>query len=414
MNISSQCVALMILSIGAAHAKPLSFNDALALALREAPALSVNVAQVDAARQATIPAGELPDPKLAFGLDNLPIEGANRYRLNRDVMTMRRIALMQDFPNRAKREARRAAAQDRVAVAQAEGRITQWMVSRETAIAWITRDSIESQLARIDALVEENRLLDAAVRARLASGQGMATEVVMPRQEAAMIEARRDELHARRSQATATLRRWIGAAADSPLTGAVPEWTLSPEALQHGLHQHPELAAFVPKARLLEAESAEARAAKKPDWALELAYQNRDEQFGDMVSLQVSFDLPLFAASRQNPQIAAKHAEQLALDAEREALLREHTAQLETEFAEYQRLNNAIERQHKVLLPLAQEKVALTLSAWRGGRGSLLELITARREHIDAALDTLAFEGERRQLAARLHYTYADHEGAQK
>lgn len=228
-----------------------------------------------------------------------------------------------------------------------------------------------------------------------------------------MIEARRDELRARRAQAIAALRRWIGAAADSPLTGAAPDWPISPEALWHGLHQHPELAAFAPKARVLEAESAEARAAKKPDWGLELTYQNRDEQFGDMVSLQVSFDLPLFAASRQNPQIAAKHAEQLALDAEREALLREHAAQLETELAEYQRLNNAIERQRDVLLPLAEEKVALTLAAWRGGQGSLMELVAARRERIDAGLNMLAFEGERRQWAARLHYSYGDHEGAQ-
>lgn len=407
------CATLAVLlahTVGMAHAGPLSFNDALALAVREAPALTANAAQVDAARQAAIPAGELPDPKLALGIENLPVEGPDRYRLNRDFMTMRRIALMQEFPNRAKRDARVAVAHGRLELAVAETEITRLMVLRETASAWIARDSIESQLARIDALVDENRLLDAAVRARLAGGQGMATEAVMPRQEAAMIEARRDELRARRAQAIATLRRWIGAAADSPLTGAAPDWPISPESLTHTLHQHPELTAFAPQARVLEAEVAEAQAAKKSDWALELAYQNRDAQFGDMVSLQVSFDLPLFAASRQNPQIAVKQAEQLALDAERESTLREHAAQLEAELAEYQRLTNASKRQREVLLPLTEEKVALTLAAWRGGKGGLMELIAARGERIDSELQAIALEGERRQLAARLHYAYGDDE----
>lgn len=391
---------------GMAYAESLSFDNALALALRETPLLTANEAELDAARQAAIPAGALPDPKLTLGVDNLPVEGPDRYSLTRDFMTMRKIGVMQEFPNRARREARVAAARGRVALAAAETRITRLMVLRETAVAWIARDSVEQQLARIDALVEENRLLESAVRARLAGGQGMATETVMPRQEAAMIEERRDELRARREQAIANLRRWLGPAAEAPLTGTSPDWPISHEALTHGLHRHPEIVAFASKAQMLEAEVAEARATRTPDWALELAYQQRGSQYGDMMSLQVSFDLPLFAGSRQNPQIAAKLAERSGLDAEREAMVREHAAGLEADLAEHQRLVNAVERQREVMLPLAEEKVALALAAWRGGKGSLTELIAARRERIDAELKAIALAGELRQLAARLHYAY--------
>lgn len=406
------CYVILAVSLtnfaSAIHAESLSFDDALALAVREAPLLTVNAAQLDAARQAAISAGELPDPKFALGIENLPVEGADRYSLRRDFMTMRRIGLMQEFPNRAKRDARIATARGRVEVAAAETEIARLTVLRETAIAWIARDTVERQLARIDALLDANRLLDAAVRARLASGTGMAIDAVMPRQEAAIIDERRDELHARRDQAIAVLRRWIGTAAESPLAGPAPDWPISHETLRHGLHQHPELAVFSPKARVLEAEVAEAQAAKKSDWALELAYQQRGSQFGDMVSLQVSFDLPLFAASRQNPQIAARRADQSALDAEREVSLREHAAMLEADLADYHRLTNAAKRQREVLLPLMDEKVTLALSAWRGGKGSLTELIAARRERIDTELKTIALEGERLQLAARLHYAYAE------
>lgn len=65
-------------------------------------------------------------------------------------------------------------------------------------------------------------------------------------------------------------------------------------------------------------------------------------------------------------------------------------------------------RQRDVLLPLAEEKVRLTTAAWRGGKGVLSEVIGARRERIDTELKAIAVEGERQQMAARLHYAYGD------
>jgi cobalt-zinc-cadmium efflux system outer membrane protein len=401
--------ALLICMTAKVFADSLSFNDALALALRDAPKLMVNAARIDAAREAAIPSGELPDPKLVLGIDNLPINGPDRYSLTSDFMTMRRIGVIQEVPNSEKREARTVAARWRVDVAQAEMRIARLDVLRETAIAWIARDSIEHQLVRIDDLFNENRLFGAAVRAQLAGGKGMTADVVVPRQEAAMIGDRRDEMLARRSQAIASLRRWIGAAAEAPLQGSSPDWRNTRDKLVQDLHQHPELQAFDPKEQVLNAEIAEAKAAKKPDWAIELAYQKRGPQFSDMATLQVSFDLPVFPGSRQDPIIAARLAERAGLDADREATRREHVAKLESDLAEYERLTKTLKRQLEVLLPLADEKTNLAMADWRGGKGSLSVLIAARSERIDAELKAIQLAGERQQTAARLHYAYTEH-----
>ena len=386
----------------------LTFDEALRLAETHAPQLKASEESLAAARSLQIPAGALPDPRLVLGIDNLPIEGADRYSLTRDAMTMQRIGLMQEFPNAAKREARVAAAQGKVALSEAEARIARLTVLRETAVAWIARQSVERQLARIDALAAENRLLAAAVRAELSGGQGSPADIVAPRQEAALIDERRDELRARQAQAIAALRRWIGAAADAPLEGSVPAWPIQRDTLEHRLHHHPELLAYDSRAHVLDADIAEAQAAKRPDWALEMDYQRRAPQYGDMVSVQVSFDLPVFPGARQDPKIAAARAERARLDAERDATLREHTAMLASDFADYQRFAAAVERQHDILLPLAQEKVDLAMAAWRGGKGRLTELIVARRERVDAELKAIALEGERLQVAARLHYAYGD------
>jgi len=407
--------ALLAGAAATALADPLSFDDALALALRNSPVLTANTARIDAAREAAIPAAELPDPKLALGIINLPIEGPDRFSLTEEAMTMRSIGVMQVISRTAPNAiARAAAARSRVDRRESViCRIARLEVLRETAVAWIARHSIEHQLARLDELFKENRLFEAAVRARLAGGKGMTADVVMPRQEAAMIEDRRDELRASRSQAFASLRRWLGQAAEAPLQGEPPDWPIARDTLLQGLYRHPQLLAFAPKAKVLDAEVAEAQAEKKPDWAIELAYQKRGSRFGDMAMLQLSFDLPVFPGARQDPMIAARLAERTGLDAEREAALREQTAVLDSGLADYARLTNALRRQNEVQLPLAKEKVDLAMADWRGGKGDLTALVAARRERIDAELKAIQIAGARLQTAARLHYSFAEQAGEQ-
>ena len=239
----------------------------------------------------------------------------------------------------------------------------------------------------------------------------MTADTIAPRQEAALIAERRDAFTARRSQAIAALKRWIGPDANNALQGRAPDWPITRDSLQHSLHRHPEITAFDSKESMLNAEIKEAQAEKKSDWSLELAYQKRGSQFSDMMSIQASFDLRLFTATRQDPMIAAKRAERIGLDAEREAVVREHAAMLESELAELERLTQSLKRQRDILLPLASEKVALAMADWQGGRGSLSDVITARRERVDAQLKLIEITGDRSQMAARLYYAYAEPAG---
>lgn len=388
-------------------AATLGFDDALTRALVETPALTASASRIAAARQDAIPAGALPDPQLTLGLTSVPIDGADRFSLDSDSMTMRMIGVMQDFPNPAKRAARDQVARGRIGLAEGRMRVVRQTVLEQTAQAWIRRYTAEMQLQHIAALYKENRLFDAAVRARLAGGSGTASDVVLPREEAALIAEREDQLNARRMQAISAMRRWVADAADWPLAGAPPKWPIDRASLTHRLEHHPELALYSHEARVLDAETDLARAATRPDWRLGAVYQQRGSQFGNMAGIELGFDLPVFASTRQDPLIAARVAERNALDADYQALLRAHIAELDTDLAEYRRLDRALARQNEILLPLAEEKVALMQAAWRGGGGSLAELVGARRARIDAELKAIELAGARDEIAARLHFTYA-------
>lgn len=389
-------------------AAALTLDKALQLAENNAPSLTAQDAKIQAASSAAIPAGELPDPKLLLGVQNYPIGGPDRWSIDQDFMTMRMVGVSQEMPSSAKRKARIEVADAAIERAAAERRVERLKVRQATALAWINSYSVERKDTLFQDLYKENRLLADTVRAQIAGGRAQPADAVTPKQEAAQLEEQQDDLIRQRAQARAALKRWIGPAANDKPVGSLPEWPVEASDYSHKLQHHPELAAFAPMTREAQAKVREAEAEKQSDWSWEVDYQNRGRQFGDMVSVQFSWDLPLFPDSRQNPKIAAKHAELNQLEAEREALSRKHTQQLEDDLADYERLNRAVRRTLDSLLPLAKEKVELSMASYRAGKGDLNSVVAARRELIEARLKQIDVEEQRALTSARLYFAYGE------
>lgn len=407
-RLSATALIAVLATALANSALALSLNEALRQAENQAPSLTARAAQVDAARSNAIPAGELPDPKLILGLQNYPINGPDKGELNAMPMTSQKIGISQQMINGDKRKARIESAQAAIKRASAEADIERLNVRRETALAWISTLAVEQKLALFSTLYSENRLLGSAIQARLASGTGQTADSIAPKMEAALLEEQEDQLRQQLSQQRAALRRWVGTSANEKLTGKMPNWPADRQHYEHALDRHPALAAFAPMSAEAEAQLREAKAEKKPDWGWEVAYQNRDQDFGDMVSLQLSIDLPVFGATRQDPKIAARQAHLRQIEAEREAVLRDHYQQLEDDLAAYQQLDRAFKRSQTTLLPLARNKVQLSMADYRSTRNELADVISARRELINAQLKQIDLEQQRALASARLHFTYSE------
>src|SRR5215213_6375722 len=82
--LASMCAA-------AADTRPLAFSEALQIAEQRSARITAQQAAVDALSEQVGRAAELPDPKLRFGLDNVPVSNPDALSLTRDFMTMRRI-----------------------------------------------------------------------------------------------------------------------------------------------------------------------------------------------------------------------------------------------------------------------------------------------------------------------------------
>lgn len=75
---------LSLLLAGPVLAAGLTFENALALAEAHAPDLKAATARRDGAREAVEAADALPDPRAFVGVDNLPVEGPDRFSLKRE------------------------------------------------------------------------------------------------------------------------------------------------------------------------------------------------------------------------------------------------------------------------------------------------------------------------------------------
>ncbi|MDE3009758.1 MAG: TolC family protein [Pseudomonadota bacterium] len=391
-----------------AAAQPLLLEDALQIAERDAPRLAMARADIAATSSEALPAGALPNPRLIAGLDNFPVTGAERGLFDRDFMTMQRIGVMQEVPSAAKRRAAVAQAEAEVAVSRAGLGVARQQLRRETATAWLSLWSLERRNGVFAALEHENQLLAMTITAQVASGRAEPADALAPAQEAAQLADRRDALRRDSAKARAGLRRLVGESAGLPLPEQAPEFAVDPSQLHEHLAVHPEVEAFTAQTRRAEAALAEAEARKSSDWSVEVAYQRRGGQFGDMVSLQFNFELPIGSDQRNDPVIAARRLAEERVASEREALVRDHAQELDSDVAEWTALTSQLERARGQAVPLAQQKVDLLLAGYAAGRVRLVEVLAARRDLLDQRLRVLELDGERRVVAARLHFAYGE------
>lgn len=404
----------LVFITSAVNAAPLSLNAALAIAEQNSPELTANAAQIDAAQSASIPAGSLPNPKIYAGLDNFPVTGKAAGQLNTDNMTMSKIGIMQDIPNAAKRRAQVDISKAKVEVAQAQRPITLLKLRENTAIAWFNRYYLERKIALFDSLFSENKLLAQTVHAQIASGRSQIADAVLPQQEAAQLEDQRDDLNRDLNKAKSALRRYLGAqsgisldqSSDQMLTQDAPELPINADQLHQHLHHHPELQAFAAESQLADAKVEAARSLKKSDMSVEFGYSHRAPQFGDMIGVQLTYELPIFTSHRVDPLIAAAISEQADIDAQREVVLRDHTNMLENDLADYAALNRQLDRANSTELPLAQQKVTLQLAGYQAGKVDLSAVLTARRELIEQRLKIITLKNMRAVTAAQLYYAY--------
>jgi outer membrane protein TolC len=345
---------------------------------------------------------------LITGIDNLPIEGPNKFDVTGDFMTMSLIGIERELVGGAKRDAQTTFYTREAEAAEAARSLGLALLQQQTAAAWF--DRLFSQRT-VELLVTQRASADALVAAaELAYGNGTGTQsdvltarTAVARSEDAIAVVQRDVALAR-----ARLARWIGDdAAVRPL--AAPPRT-DAAAVHHGnldelLALHPDIQLMLKREAVAVAQAEIARTERRPSWTVGVTYLARGSAFDDMVSVNASRPLRLGQSSqRRDHLLAASLATAAQIRAEREEETRAHLFETHALIETWASNRARIDRYATTIVPLAEQRVAAATAAYRGGAGPLSDVILARTAVIDAELERLALDTETAKIWAELEY----------
>jgi outer membrane protein, heavy metal efflux system len=392
-------LAAALLPVLGVEAAPLSLAESTALAEQRSEAVRSARSGAQGAAEMARAAGQLPDPMLGIGIDNLPATGRQSFNPAAEDMTMKRIGLSQEWVPVGKRAAREAVAGAMAARESSMERVAAGEARLQAALAYVEA-WYAGEALRLTTLGEHHahEELEAA-RSRLATPSGSSAELLMALSAQGTAADESAESRQGQNAATAMLQRWVGVKPDELLP---PELPATP-AEQAYVEAHPGVVAKTPDIAVARHEAELAGLARRPNWTYELSYGQRQGR-PDMVSFGVTIPLTVSPSTRQDRETAAKLALVDKAEAELEEARRAAAGEYAALSSDERRLGERIERFRAAVLTPLQQRSAATLAAYRSNQASLVMLFEARHAELEAQRKLLSLQRELARTRVQLVY----------
>jgi cobalt-zinc-cadmium efflux system outer membrane protein len=394
---AAAAVAAMLPAFAAAV--PLSLEQALELAAQRSQTARAARAGASGAAEAARAAGQLPDPTLSVGIDNLPVTGPDRLRTTADSMTMKRVGISQEWVSPAKRALRQAAAQAQVGRESVLERVALADVRLQTALAYLDA-YFASESFKLTTLTEHHVHEEAeAAKARLSSSTGSSQEVLQLTAARGVAEDESADVQQWGAAAVVALQRWVGVRPDALVAPTVP----AAAAQDAYVAAHPAVAQAQREVEVARAEASSTAANRNPNWTWQASYGQRTG-FSDMVSVGVTIPLPVSPGERQDRETAAKLALVEKAEASLEEAVRMATAEYNALSSDVQRLAQRVDRYRAGVVVPAQQRTQAALAGYRSNQVPLMTLFEARHAEVDVQRKLLNLQRDLAKVQAQLAF----------
>jgi len=393
---------------------PLTLAEAEQIAIAIAPELERFQANSQALEQQSIADGQLPDPKLIAGAINVPTD---TFSFTQDDMTMVEVGLEQSFPPGHSLAVKSKQTQ---ALAIAEQRKAQEQIAlliRNVRETWLNLYYWE----RAAQVVRENRSLYQhlfkVAESQYSVGKGNQSDVLQVQLELSRLDDQNVQIQQQIDSLRAQLGRWIGQAeADRPLTFSLPNWPNPPtlSLLQCRLQQHPLLKVDSANIEAARDEVAFAKEQYKPGFMVDVGYGIRQGNMmemnrmptprSDMVTAQVTVDLPLFTRNRQDRRLSASSYRFEAAELDQQIHYRDLLKDLTAQYAIWQDLSQRESLYRKQLVPEALQNSKAALLGYQSATTDLTTVLRAYNSELTIQLEQIQIEVERAKTRAALFY----------
>lgn len=384
----------------------LSLRSAITAALERSQALAAPAANARAARELAVAAGQRPDPVLRLSLNNVPVNGADRWSTTNDFMTMQSVGIMQTLPSQAKRQARSQKFEREADASLEQKQMLATEIQRETAVAWFELRAVELKVSLLKAQIDEAGRQVLATQTAFRSGRGSQTDGIAAREALSRLEQALLQMQADQASAHGTLARWTGLASGIALNDPLPiaSSSLDAQPFSSTLDQHIALRAMQARVEAARANAEVMRLEREPDWSVELMLSKRGPQYSDMMSVGLSVPLTWDRPQRQDRELAASLAQADALEAEFNEARRERLLDMERQHQNWRAALAQLQLIDRDRLPLAQQRVEAVLAAYRSGTTPLTAVLEARQAALMLAIERIDIELQAARLWAALEF----------
>lgn len=400
----------------------------LRASVRLHPEVRMAEAEAEAARRMISMRSTWMDPMITLGVDNLP---TGSFAFDQDMMTSKSIGIGQQIPFPGKLSAGRAAAEQRVTVAELKIAEKQNELRRDVTVAYYDLYPLRKRIEAYQEHLEDLNEIGAIVKTRFENGG--ASQQDMIRIELRRSEIERQILRERSMLAMrlAELKRLVDQPSEiiTPEVLGLPEVDLSVQQLDSiALNERPYLQAIRAESRRYQLEFERTRLERYPDFNVMLMYMQRDElapgalmnpivednsgghgatsstaavPLDDMLSLTVSFPLPLGLGGKQSDAEGELLAMQTMQLAEHESMAQMIRAMIQGKLAELRSLREQYELMTTVTLPTLQLSLETAVVNYQNFNTDIVSILSAE-------LDLLHRAEESFQLAADYHKALAE------
>ncbi len=390
---SRACFALWTFTLVAAAQTALpqtlpsvTLDEALARTLDANPALAANGYQVDAAWSRVQQANIAPNPVLDLAINDAL--GTDDFRGVRGAETTLSIIWVLE---RGVRLRQIDAAMADVSLHEVEAQVMQLDAAAETARRFLACLAFQARLVNAAEAIRQAGQTVEAVRARVAAGG--ATQAELSRAEAGLVRAQLLEEDYEHELVSANHRLSEQWGETQPDFGrAVGDVHALPavepmETLRSRVDANPDIAFFMSRRRLAEAELHVAQARSRPDWQLRAGVRRIEAT--DDFALVGEITMPLGTRDRYLGRIAETFADMARASGDARAT----RVRIETAlFVLYQELLHDVDVATTLserLIPLLESALADTRRAYELGRSSYFELSAVQSELLEARNELL-------------------------
>ncbi|RKZ97683.1 MAG: transporter [Gammaproteobacteria bacterium] len=390
----------------------LTLEQAEKMALVDEPGIISQQWQMQSLSDQSIADGQLMDPKLQVGLNNLPTD---TFEFDQENMTQFKVGIMQQFPSGDSLNIKQQKTQKQSELFLSQISDRKLSIIKEVRLTYFeiyywekARKTIKQNKRFFSQLVE-------IVQSMFSVGRNNQQDLIRAQLELSRLDDRLVKITQKINTQRSKLSRWIGAQNSAQaLTTQLPVLSIPAisddfETLSQLFYAHPKILGIDKKLEISRKDIELVKESYKPGWALNVGYGYRDNmpnggKRADFLSAGVTIDLPLFTANRQDKKLLAKEHSYQSLKDKRVAMLRQLVANLQQEVASEEQLQNRHQLYNNLLLPQARQQTQASLLAYQSDQGDFADVMRAYIDDLNVKLDERRIAVDHLQSKAKILY----------